>query len=399
MEDTIEELYKEARILIELTGTLFVFLEPPHTEMWNILKPILSHDAYEIEHPYVEQIEGTGYSVKKIVTRGWPACIFCSTKDESRWPSWPEIQSRFLITSPNMIPEKYQDANVLIAQRMGLPKLMQEALIVSSAQIELAKKCVAHLSAQIRNLGASTYNPAWIPFAQILSEILPSEKGTDNRTTKRIFSFLSIITLSRAHLRGRLEYGNETLAITNLEDLDEVIHITQNTTGIHAYKLTFYREIILPLYGNKVQPDSDGDKQEKVIGVTTRELCDSYFDKRGRPITSNNMKQTYLIELLNNGFIDEANSVLDKRQKIYYPIVGTFFDESQNSNEIIHQEIKDPVISERMDNILQHPKLMMPRNCRIIPNNWLEMEILGLIRYPAKLDRFEFHYQEDHLCI
>ena len=251
LEEWIEELYRDARILIDLTGTLFVFLEPPHSEMWDILKPILSHDAYEIEHPYVEKIEGTGYSVKKIVTRGWPACIFCSAKDESRWPSWPEIQSRFMITSPNMIPEKYLDANVLIAQKMGLPKLMQEALIISSAQIELAKKCVQFLSNQILNLGAFTYNPIWIPFAQILSEILPSEKGTDNRTTKRIFSFLNIITLSRAQLRGGLAYGEEALTISSLEDLDEVLHITQNTTGIPAYKLNFYREIFLPLYGNE----------------------------------------------------------------------------------------------------------------------------------------------------
>ena len=291
-----------------------------------------------------------------------------------------------MITSPNMIPEKYLDANVLIAQKMGLPKLMQEALIVSSAQIELAKKCVLCLSNQILNLGAFTYNPVWIPFYQILSEILPSEKGTDNRITKRIFSFLNIITLSKAHLRGRLVYGEETLTISNLEDLDEVLHITQNTTGISAYKLNFYREIFLPLYGTKVQPDTDGDRKEKVIGVTTRELCDYFLEKKGRPITTNNMKQTFLIELLNNGYIDEANSVLDKSQKIYYPVVGTLYDGSnknKNTRQIIRQEIKDPLISERMDNILQHPRLDLPKNCRIIPNNWLELEILDLIKSPA----------------
>jgi hypothetical protein len=33
------------------------------------------------------------------------------------------------------------------------------------------------------------------------------------------------------------------------------------------------------------------------------------------------MKKTYLNELLHNGYIDEEDSVIDKRQKIYYHIV------------------------------------------------------------------------------
>ena len=119
-EDLKEQLrrsYQESKILIDLRGKLFVFLEPPHPETWAILKPILSHDKYKIEHPYVYQVEGMGFSVKKVVTRAWPACIFCSAKDESRWPEWPEIASRFLITSPNMVPQKYLEGNILIAQQ------------------------------------------------------------------------------------------------------------------------------------------------------------------------------------------------------------------------------------------------------------------------------------------
>ena len=398
LEDRIDELYRDARILIELTGTLFVFLEPPHPEMWNILKPILSHDEYEIEHPYVEKIEGTGYTVKKIITRGWPACIFCSAKDESKWPAWPEIQSRFLITSPSMIVEKYLEANLLIGQKMGLPKLMQEAVVLSPTQIEIAKKCVLYLNSEIQKLGAYTKNPVWIPFGRILSEFLPSDKGTDNRTAKRIFSFLNLITLARAHLRGRLVYGDDILIISDLEDLDEVLHITQNTTGIPAYKLLFYKEVFLPLYGSKTQPNTDGSKQEKVIGVTTRELCDFFHDKRRKPITSNNMKGTYINELINTGVIDSEDSVLDMRQKIYYPIVDFHFEELNKDK--INPEIKDSLKSDRMDNILQHPKLMMPKNCRIIPDNWLKMEIFDLIRYPIKLDRFELYGNEkDRSCI
>jgi hypothetical protein len=80
-----------------------------------------------------------GFKVKKVVTRGRPACIFCSAKNESNWPEWQEIQSRFLITSPNMISQKYLEGNILIAQQAGLPKSLQRHLIVSDEDVEIAK--------------------------------------------------------------------------------------------------------------------------------------------------------------------------------------------------------------------------------------------------------------------
>jgi len=77
VEQQLRQLLDEAKVLIDLRGKLWVFLEPPHTETWAILKPILSHDDFEIEHPYVYEVQGMGFKVKKVVTRGWPACIFC----------------------------------------------------------------------------------------------------------------------------------------------------------------------------------------------------------------------------------------------------------------------------------------------------------------------------------
>ena len=67
----------------------------------------------------------------------WPICIFCSAKDESNWPMWPEIKSRFFITSPNMIRQKYEESNVLIGQKAGYPSIVQEQLVISPKEIQL----------------------------------------------------------------------------------------------------------------------------------------------------------------------------------------------------------------------------------------------------------------------
>ena len=108
---------------------------------------------------------------------------------------------------------------------------------------------------------------------------MPAEKGTDNRITKRILSFLVIITLARSHLRSRLVCDNESLAIANIdEDLHEVLHITQNLSGIPPFKLKVFKEVFLSLYNSKQSPDKseDNSKQETITALTTKQLCEYY---------------------------------------------------------------------------------------------------------------------------
>ncbi len=263
LEEDLRKLFSDAKMRIDLRGKLLIFLEPPHKQTWDILKPILSHDKLEVEHPYVYNVDGRGFEVKNIVTVGWPACIFCSAKNESDWPEWPEIQSRFLIDSPNMIAQKYREGVKLTGQTKGLPKLLQQSLIVSNRDAELARKCVLYLTQTIRKFNSNpTQNPVWIPFCEILGETLPAQKGVDNRIANRLFSLLSIITLSRAHLRGPLVYGNESLTIADIDsDLDELMYITRNTSGIPSFKLRLYKEIVIELFKQKAEQNKDENWQ------------------------------------------------------------------------------------------------------------------------------------------
>jgi hypothetical protein len=382
LKEQLQELYENARSLIDLSGKILVFLEPPQHDLWNLLKPILSHDSEEIEFSYVDKTE-RGFQPKRVVVRGWPACIFCSAKDESNWPTWPEIANRFLITSPNMVTEKYLQSNILIAQRKGLPELLQQKLIVSNEEIQLAKDCILYLKQEIQKISNNKQNAVWIPYSQILGEILPSEKGTDTRVTKRIFSFLNIIALAKAHLRLKLIYGQETLIIAALEDLGEVLHITQNLNGMPTYKMKFFNEIFTPLYRSKTRPPEKHDNEESRIAVTTRELCDYVKEKTGKEIDTDNLKKKYLNELHNNGLIGKDNSVIDHRQKTYYPLV-----ELPSSTEDNDEKISNCTNPGTFDNFLQYSKINIPDNCKTIPEDWLIYEILTLTRYRIDLDNF-----------
>lgn len=372
LEEQRKSLYENSKVLIDLSNKILVFLEPPHSETWNILKPILSHDTLEIEHPYVYKAD-KGFEVKHIVTKGWPACIFCSARDDSSWSMWPEIQSRFFIASPNMIKQKYQESNILIAQRKGLPQFVQEQLIVSKEGLFLAQECVRLLKEQLL---ANHKNNVWIPFNSILAHSLPSEKGPDVRITNRIFSILSLITKINLINRPKLVFGNETLAISLPEDLEEVLKLTHNLSGIPSYKIEFFTNIFMPLYLSKKSPlEKDGIIEDK-IAVYSDELADFYKQISGKPLTTDAIKKTYLTELKNNGLIDDFKSTIDKRKNGFYPIVDVdpFITLSNKENKY-YTNLEEP------DNNLQFFKLKLSRNCNKIDERWLQMEILTLLNY------------------
>jgi hypothetical protein len=224
IDEEIEKLYKDAKTLIDLRGKILVFLEPPDKEVWNILKPILSHDSFEIEYPFVNQTDKDGHETKKVIVRGWPSCIFCSARDESKWEMWSEVKSRFLTSSPNMIPQKYQESTKLIALRKGLPNSIQQLTIISDNEINLAKQCILLIKQKINDLSIQSNNSngkisVWIPYAQLLQKELPSNKGTDVRLVKRIFSLLNIVPIVKLNLRNLLVLENEISIIADLQDL------------------------------------------------------------------------------------------------------------------------------------------------------------------------------------
>ena len=137
-------------------------------------------------------------------------------------------------------------------------------------------------------------------------------------------------------------------------------------------KSKFFKEFFVPLYESKQSPDTDDNgNQEDTIAITTRELCQYYNSKTGKTISTNNLKQTYLNEFISNGWIDEQDSKLDKKQHLYYPLVdfvtrdGDGDKEEQPSSQPLTElsekiKIKKLSSQDTMVNILQYPILPVP---------------------------------------
>jgi hypothetical protein len=346
LKDELTKLLENSKTVIDLSHRIIIFLEPPDPELWEIIKPILSHDTKEIDYPFVDK---EGMQAKNITIRGWPACIVCSAKDESKETWWPEIASRFLIVSPNMIPTKYHQSNLLVAQKAGLPGLIQEGIIISPQDIELAKECIIHIEDEM-----SRYTGVWIPYHHILANALPAEKGTDTRAAKKIFSLLRILPLIQSEQRYKLEYENEgeRLVIASLEDLSNVLYITRNTGNVPTYKMKFYNEVFLPCCS-----------EELSNMVTSRQICDYIQKTQCKTVTTDNLKKTYLDELVYNGVIEQIDN--------YDPV-----NDRPRRDKLYSPQLSNPSNLSQFDGLLHKHAIHNNNICIFVPDNWLELQLL-----------------------
>jgi hypothetical protein len=423
LEEDLEELYKRSKTVINLQGKLLVFLEPPHPETWNIIKPILSHDKYYMEHPYVDSKGTGGIHAVRVVTKGWPAVIVCSAKNESQYEYWSKVQSRFIVSSPNMVPEKYREGNKLIGMREGMTDALQQKLIISDTQSLVAKECVKYLISMIKGLGIRKVEEkkslVWIPFTESLAESLPAEKGS-----MRLYTFLKIVAIVRSHLRKKLISGNETMIVADIkEDLHEALHLSQNRVGIPVFKLEMFENVFISAWKKqlKMEEQNDMDIQagvegaekhslkklingERMLILTAHQLCEELKAYNGRVMTTANMKRTYLDEFVNAGLIDEEELIDGRKTKAWYPIVDldSFNGKSRNNNAFKTPkecEVDEPIL-ERMKNITQHHKLLNHGKVMELDKKWLEESFLKTVSAVAIPDRFEiWDENNEQICI
>jgi hypothetical protein len=91
-------------------------------------------------------------------------------------------------------------------------------------------------------------------------------------------------------------------------------------------------------------------------------------------MTESNIKKIYLSESLQNGLIDEANSIIEARCKIYYPLV----DLSKDNKEDEEGKRKNYKDLSGSYNLSQFYKIGHAKNYIDIYKEWLKLQILSL---------------------
>src|SRR5207247_977577 len=158
------------------------------------------------------------------------------------------------------------------------------------------------------------------------------DKASDMTVSYRLFSFLSLLPQINFYARPKIHLTNptdpmfiQTIPLAIFDDLKESIFLMEYADGARPYILEWYNKVFLPTFSAKVWPDSKPKRirkdeeitiSENLIAVTTKQLSDATEDIQKKVVSSKHILEDYLEPLLNQGYVDRADSELDRRSNI-----------------------------------------------------------------------------------
>lgn len=341
------ELTKNARNLVDLKNKIMIFLDNPDPQVYEMLKPIMSHDKKEILY---KTTTGDGsLRVRETLIRNWPVFIFCSAKNEAQNEVWREIETRVFMVSPDTSIEKYKEANKLTSQKFGLPSFAS-GLYDNADNKNKSIQGIRRFKEILSELCKDNENPIFNPFREQIADAFPSNQGVTMRHFTRLMSFCNIETLINYERNIKLHFETfegikKPCIITPLRDIDNAIKVLGKISTIPPDKLKFYYDIFIPT----------ATKETLDHSATSAQLAGKYHEVFKKPITSKQVLENYLTPLTSHGILEYESVQGDKYN--HYKSAGTITIE--NLDELTHSILGKSNEIEQPNEISRHKEKLI----------------------------------------
>jgi len=120
----VEDEKKRKIIHVDLHQKILIFLDQPHDQLLQRLRPLLSHDRKNIVFKITDRRERSGLRTKTVILEGFPTVIFCAAKFNME----EQEKTRLLMLSPEIHQEKLRETIALRIERESDRKGFQERI-------------------------------------------------------------------------------------------------------------------------------------------------------------------------------------------------------------------------------------------------------------------------------
>jgi len=237
-QETWVKRLQNSRYLVDLTGKILLFLEPPDFETFMALRPILSHDAREISYKIVDKTAKGKLQTKHVIIRGWPACVFCSTREKYV----QDLATRGFTVTPEMTPEKYRNANILTGEKAALPWKFQRDF-----DFNLLEGYVRSFKNRMEDF------QVLIPYAKQLAGKFPSNFPRAMRDFKHVLTLIKVSAqfhfVQRPILIQKIEDKEKRYILASRQDYDFVMGLWEKVretteTSAPGQIMKFFHEVV-----------------------------------------------------------------------------------------------------------------------------------------------------------
>lgn len=292
-------------IVVNLEKKILIFLDQPHDQLLQRLRPLLSHDKKELLYKITDRREKKGLRTKNVVIRGFPSVIFCTGSlkiDEQE-------ATRNFVLSPETSFEKIREGIFLKALRRGNPLAFRELL--KDARVDMLRKRVEKIKEEnVKHVIIENVKEV----AEKFIEKYPKLKPRYQRDIERIISLAQTLALLNLWDKKRDGEGN---IYANEEDVKNAFDVFERIAesqelGIPPFVYNFFKEVIEPLW--KEVNSGNGS----LVGLTRKQIIAKYYEVYGRAIQDWFLRQEILPALECAGLIFEDLDPDDRRRKLIY---------------------------------------------------------------------------------
>jgi hypothetical protein len=296
---------------VDLSRKIIIFLDQPHFQLLERLRPVLSHDKKEIQVKITDKTYKHGMKTKTIMVKGYPSVIFCTAGLKID----DQEATRFLLLSPEISQEKIRRAilqtikketdsdtyNTLLEENMPRKLLKERIEAIKQEQIQ-----------EIKLESPTEINEIFLKRYKTL-------KPRHQRDIKRVIALIKSFALLNLWWRKR-----EGVTITaNNDDIKEAFKVwdeifLSQEFNLPPYVYNLYNDIILPCWNDK---NIDRDSKVRPGGVTRQEVLDYHFGIYGRMLDTSLLRLQILPMLEIAGLIVQEPDPTDRRLKLIYPAV------------------------------------------------------------------------------
>jgi hypothetical protein len=322
---------KDAYYLVDLKGKILVFLEAPSYETFNMLRPILSHDAEEISYRFTDKSGKGQLQTRHVVIRGWPATIFCSTKEKYV----QDLATRGFSHTPETTEQKYQEANVLTGSRAAFPWKYKRDF-----DFMLLEAYIRFLKNNLEGVKII------VPYGEHFAQKFPSKFPRSMRDFKHLLNLVKVSALFhfaqrpvlmrkvRVEVAGKdltvPEYreSGECYVMATTHDYDFVMdlwsEIRETTeTSAPGHIIKFFHENVEAVAAEKLNELSKADlKSQLQIGdveFTVEDLTDRW-NKKFEDKKSSDTIRRYSDFLCDIGYLTKNADPENKKRNLYHII-------------------------------------------------------------------------------
>lgn len=299
----------EKAIKMDLERKILIFIDQPHDQLLQRLRPLLSHDRKNLLVKITDKSEKKGLRTKNVIIKGFPSCIFCTGSlriDEQE-------QTRHIILSPETSQEKLREAIYLKAMRKANPVAFQEYLREHPEREVLKRRIRAIKEANVKNVIIRNYDAIVERFRQKYPKLKPRH----SRDVERLISIIQGLALLNLWHREKDEenniYANDEDIENGFKLYDEIAEAQE--LGIPPFLYNLFKEIIKPLYHELNKGKKEGDI---FLGLSRQEILKKYYEVHGRLLNQTQFIKEILPALENSGLIYQEPDPNDKRRMLIY---------------------------------------------------------------------------------